>query len=123
MAGPLTKQLNFGVTDETHRIVMEITRKHRTQPTDLCRGLVEAACDFYEQHGFFSFPVRIEPEAFQHGYITKVAEPASPYGERPNAAAEIEADEVVRRDLLAKKKKTRSQRRGGDSDSGATDAR
>jgi hypothetical protein len=107
MAGPLTKQLNFGVTDETHRIVMEITRKHRTQPTDLCRGLVEAACDFYEQHG----------------YITKVAEPASPYGERPNAAAEIEADEVVRRDLLAKKKKTRSQRRGGDSDSGATDAR
>lgn len=60
-----------------------IAKKHRIVPVDLARGLVEAACDFYERHGFFSFPVRIEPEAFQQGYIEAESRLTAKYGLTP----------------------------------------
>lgn len=53
-----------------------IQQKHRTSPTDLARGLLEAACAFYRTHGWFSFPVVIEPEAFQARFVAEKTQAA-----------------------------------------------
>lgn len=42
-----------------------IAKHHRITPTDLARGLIESACAFYDEHGWFSFPVTVIPTVFQ----------------------------------------------------------
>lgn len=87
----------------------KISDLHRIDHVELARGLVEAACDFYEEHGFFSFPVRIEPEAFQRQWLAAEGRQS---GYEPSPTAVIEAEEAARRDDAARKKKART-RRGG----------
>jgi PAS domain S-box-containing protein len=47
-----------------------IDARHGIAPAEFTRKLLEAACKFYKDHGWFSFPVKIEPEEFQpaHAY-------------------------------------------------------
>jgi hypothetical protein len=52
-------------------ILNAIDEKHGIAPVELARRLVEAACSFYETHGWFSFPVVIEPEAFQARFVAE----------------------------------------------------
>lgn len=46
---------------------------HGIPPAELTRRLLEAACKFYRENGWFSFPIIIEPEEFQrrNRYPTK----------------------------------------------------
>jgi hypothetical protein len=53
--------------------INSIRERHKIEPADLVRGLLEAAAKFYRDQGFFSFPVRIEPEDFQRSYIARGA--------------------------------------------------
>lgn len=48
-----------------------LCEKHNIPPANLVRGLLEAAVEFYRKHGWFTFPVRIEPEAFQARYVAE----------------------------------------------------
>lgn len=69
--GITSGQLGVRVDEETVRTLLVMEEKHRVAPVDLARGLLEAACQFYREHGWFSFPVRIEPEAFQARYVAE----------------------------------------------------
>ena len=68
-------------TDEMTQTLLAIQAKHGTAPNELTRKLLKSACDFYDQHGFFSFPVCIEPLAFQRAWIA--AEEQAGYGQAP----------------------------------------
>lgn len=41
-------------------------KNHRMTGPEVIRGLLDAAADFYAQHGWFSFPLTITPKMFQH---------------------------------------------------------
>lgn len=71
MAGKLDRQLNLSIDAGTEQTLAKIYERHTLKPTDFGRRLVEAACQFYEEHGWFSFPVVIEPEAFQARYVAE----------------------------------------------------
>ena len=71
-------QIGLRCSDEMSATLKEIERTHRIAPIELARGLVDATCQFYRQHGWFSFPVVIQPEAFQRQYIAAEAAQA-PY--------------------------------------------
>lgn len=71
MSGPLTNQINVNVNDDMNRMLGEIYSKHKISRNDLARALLDAACGFYKEHGWFSLPVRIEPEAFQAKYLER----------------------------------------------------
>lgn len=77
MAKGVVKDVVFarGVT-HLAATINEIALRHRITPADLTRGLLEAACQFYREHGWFSFPILIEPLAFQ---AVKAAEDAGDY--------------------------------------------
>ena len=57
-------QLNVKVTPEQEAFIAEL-EKHRITGPELVRGLLDAAADFYAEHGWFSFPLTITPEKFQ----------------------------------------------------------
>lgn len=57
-----------------------IHEKHHIEPAVLVRGLLESAVAFYRLHGFFSFPVVVNPEAFQARWV---AETQSEYQHGP----------------------------------------
>ena len=43
--------------------LQRIKDSHGTEPAEVLRRLAEAAVQFHQQHGFFTFPVKVEPEA------------------------------------------------------------
>lgn len=71
VADLLTKQINISISEQTRATLDAIAAKHGTPVTDVCRRLIEEACLFFDQHGWFTFPVRIEPEAFQARYVAE----------------------------------------------------
>jgi hypothetical protein len=58
-----TGQLNVRIDPSLTGALDEIEQKFRIGQSELVRGLVEAAVQFYKKNGFFAFPVVIEPEA------------------------------------------------------------
>ena len=50
--------------DEQEPFIRYMLEKKQVTPLMLGRALFAAAADFYNAHGKFEFPVRIEPEAF-----------------------------------------------------------
>jgi hypothetical protein len=58
-----TGQLSIRISPELVEGVEAIEEKHHLGQAEIVRGLVEAAVKFYQQNGFFSFPVHLEPEA------------------------------------------------------------
>lgn len=93
--------------------IAAMDEKHHVTPQELGRGLFAAAASFYREHGFFSFPVRIEPEAFQRSWLAAEGkqagyEPAGPIKIdhlAMAAAAERAADEEFRRRARPKRPK------------------
>lgn len=90
-----------------------IHAKHQIEPAVLIRGLLKEAVAFYRAHGFFSFPVRIEPEAFQRQWLAAAEPGQAGYGATPikidhlamAAAAERAADEELRKRARPKRPK------------------
>ena len=65
MSGNLTKQINVSIDEATFATLGEIYGRHRISRADIARATLEQVCAFYDAHGWFSLPVRIEPESFQ----------------------------------------------------------
>lgn len=57
-----TGQLNVRIDPWLQDALEEIEENHRIGQSEMVRGLVEAAVHFYKQHGWFGFPVTIEPK-------------------------------------------------------------
>jgi hypothetical protein len=57
--------------DEDTESLRKIEAEHNIAPTKFTAGLIRAACQFYRKHGWFSFPVVIEPEVFQARYVAE----------------------------------------------------
>lgn len=66
--------------EDTAATLKHMASAHGVTPVEVTRRLLLAACQFYREHGWFSFPVVIEPEAFQARYV---AEAQAAYGEKP----------------------------------------
>ncbi|MBW7895142.1 MAG: hypothetical protein H3C27_08505 [Opitutaceae bacterium] len=60
-AQDFTQQVNVKMSVELKLKLSKFHRRHKIAPTDLLRGLAEAAVDFSEKHGHFSFPLAIIP--------------------------------------------------------------
>jgi hypothetical protein len=56
-------RLSVRVPSELRAVLAKIEEKHGYTEPVLARKCLEAVAAFYEKNGFFSFPVRIEPEA------------------------------------------------------------
>ncbi len=67
-------QITVKVTAETLAKFKKIEAKHGLNPSDALRRLGDAMLAFYEQYGFFSFPVKMEPE---EGWLMRAAELAA----------------------------------------------
>lgn len=93
--------------------INEIAEKHRIAPADFTRGLLEAACSFYQAHGWFSFPVVIAPQEFQ--LSLHAAEAAAPYFTKKAEAVTKDGDlkkvitQELRRGLRAGARRRKSQ--------------
>ena len=97
----LTEKIGLTVSASTMKTLEKIEAAHGTPAVRFSRLLVEAACKFYDEHGFFSFPVRIEPETFQAGYV---AEMQTKYGKSVSPAADrLETDLTKELKRAAKK--------------------
>lgn len=68
-----TGQLNFKCQEDVTAALLEIRERHHIEPVDFSRGLLKAACQFYRENGWFSFPVVIEPLAFQAKFVAETA--------------------------------------------------
>lgn len=68
---PFTGNVFFRCDEEDTAALIAIDRNHGIGPAKLGAGLLHAACQFYRQHGWFSFPVVIEPVAFQAKYVAE----------------------------------------------------
>jgi hypothetical protein len=58
-----TGQLNISLPPELVVTLDEIRAKHGLNGTEIARRLLESVAEFYRLHGYFSFPVRLWPEA------------------------------------------------------------
>ena len=58
-------QLNVSITPEQEAFIAELA-KHRITGPELIRGLLDASAGFYAENGWFSFPLVVTPEKFQH---------------------------------------------------------
>lgn len=67
----ITDAIFARIDPKTAETINAITEKHQIEAAVLVRGVVRAACAFYEKHGWFSFPVIIQPEAFQARYVAE----------------------------------------------------
>lgn len=80
----LSDQVSVRISPEWRETLRSIEEKHRIPPPEFIRGLVEAGLDFYRQHGWFAFPVSIQPGA---EYVQAVAETQSRYEAGPTPPA------------------------------------
>lgn len=67
--GKLTDRITVRFDEAQSAVLSELEHKHKVPAADCIRGLVAAMADFYQEHGWFSFPARIEPERFQSEII------------------------------------------------------
>lgn len=69
-------QLNVSITPEQEAFITELA-KHRITGPELIRGLLDASAEFYEENGWFSFPLAVTPEKFQQTPRVKVIKKSS----------------------------------------------
>lgn len=56
-------RLNIRLPGELLETLADIQAKHGLNATEIARRCLEQVAAFYREHGFFTFPVKIEPEA------------------------------------------------------------
>ena len=111
----LDEQLNVAISSRAKATLDEIRKNQRYLPAQVARGLIDAACDFYDRHQYFAFPICIEPMAWKTQPVITVAQrmaaepPQADYGapapmpdfngmeERTRAAAEALRQELSSR--------------------------
>ncbi len=82
-----TDQISVRLDPETMCTLRQIEERHGLIPTEFTRRLLDSALAFYREHGWFSFPVTVHPEA--HGSeasgrpIALAADKAGRYARRP----------------------------------------
>ena len=79
----LSDQVSVRIDPEWRETLRTIEEKHRIPPPDFIRGLVAAGLDFYRAHGWFAFPVSVQPV---RDYVQAVAETQSRYDAADAAA-------------------------------------
>ena len=72
----LSDQVSVRIDPEWRETLRTIEDKHRIPPPDFIRGLVAAGLEFYRAHGWFAFPVSVQPV---RDYVQAVAETQSRY--------------------------------------------
>ena len=79
----LSDQVSVRIAPEWRETLRAIEEKHRIPPPEFIRGLVEAGLEFYREHGWFAFPVSVQPV---RDYVQAVAETQSRYEASPSTA-------------------------------------
>lgn len=64
----------FRCDAQTDATLRDIMRDQKMVPVDLAKGLLEEACKFYRENGYFYFPIVFEPR-----HQLMVAEPQADY--------------------------------------------
>lgn len=106
----LTEKIGLTVTETDYKTLLEIQRDSGHKPVVVARLLVEQACQFYRENGWFRFPVVIEPAEFSA--VAERDEPAPKAG-----VSDAEKAEAARR---AKNRRRRQRSGSGDATGGAT---
>jgi len=72
-----TEQISVRMDPALYRTLTEIERRHGLPPTEMARRALEEIAAFYKQHGWFSFPARIEPkEKLLRDALARIERPA-----------------------------------------------
>ncbi len=79
----LSDQVSVRIDPEWRETLRAIEDKHRIPPPDFIRGLVAAGLEFYRTHGWFAFPVSVQPV---RDYVQAVADTQSLYDAADAAA-------------------------------------
>lgn len=80
----LSDQVSVRISPEWRETLRSIEDKHRIPPPEFIRGLVEAGLRFYQENGWFAFPVSVQPV---RDYVQAVAETQSRYDATPAGSA------------------------------------
>lgn len=99
MAEELDAQLNVKMPKRLLTTLRDIERQHGITPADQLRRLAEEMATFFDQHGWFSFPVRILPEAEIAKRIKPITGKIDIWSLNPNDAYTLTGDEIIQ-DLL-----------------------
>ncbi len=83
-----TDQISVRLDPATMSTLREIEERHGLIPTEFTRRLLDSALGFYREHGWFSFPATVYPEAFagESGAAAIAAEKAGRFARRPRSA-------------------------------------
>lgn len=73
----LSDQVSVRIDPEWRDVLRTIEEKHRIPPPEFIRGLVAAGLEFYRNHGWFAFPIHVQPG---DDYVDAVAETRAHYG-------------------------------------------
>jgi hypothetical protein len=76
----LSDQVSVRISPEWRETLRSIEQKHRIPPPEFIRGLVEAGLQFYQDNGWFAFPVSVQPV---RDYVQAVAETQGRYDASP----------------------------------------
>ncbi len=93
--GEFNGAIFFRCDAEMEATLREMQRHQKTVPVALARGLLEEACKFYRENGYFHFPIMVGPK-----FQLMVAEPpapeagGSPQGSPTRPGAGLEVDHV-----------------------------
>ena len=79
----LSDQVSVRISPEWREALRAIEDKHRIPPPEFIRGLVEAGLRFYQENGWFAFPVSVQPV---RDYVQAVAETQNRYEATGTAA-------------------------------------
>lgn len=79
----LSDQVSVRIDPEWRETLRSIEEKHRIPAPEFIRGLVDAGLEFYRTHGWFAFPVSVQPG---EAYVQAVAETQSRYLAQPPSA-------------------------------------
>lgn len=78
----LSDQVSVRIDPEWREVLRSIEEQHRIPAPEFVRGLVAAGLEFYRDHGWFAFPVNVQPV---QAYVQAVAETQSRYTTKPAA--------------------------------------
>ncbi len=95
----LSDQVSVRISPEWRETLRSIEEKHRIPPPEFIRGLVEAGLQFYQTHGWFAFPVSVQP---MRDYVQAVAETQSRYDAAPGATSAAPTSAAVKAKKPAK---------------------
>jgi hypothetical protein len=76
----LSDQVSVRISPEWRETLRIIEEKHRIPPPEFIRGMVAAGLEFYRLHGWFAFPINVQPGP---EYVQAVAETQSRYDASP----------------------------------------